>query len=197
MDLTRILEFFKYQNGLKAVLRNNGMPDGRRESSAEHSWSVAMMAWLLTDRIQAEKGVTLDQNKMLKMALVHDIVEIQAGDVAAWKSGDRQAVAPDERAAIEHIAATYFGGNQSEIYALWMEHEERQTLESKVVKACDQLCPLVYRVVFGASYHGTGVTREKLDDIFRDVVSFSSVTSELYELLAAEIAAKGLFDNQQ
>jgi putative hydrolase of HD superfamily len=189
-----LLEFFKYQNQLKVVLRTNRTSDNRRESSAEHSWSVAMMTWTLADIVATEMETQLDQTKMLKMALIHDLVEIEAGDVAAWKAEDRQAVSKHEVEAIEHIAVRYIPDQTSEMRQLWLEHEARQSLESKVVKACDQLCPLIYRLVFDNSYMNTGVTRQILDDLFLPIVSFSKVTTELYQLLADELDAKHLFD---
>jgi putative hydrolase of HD superfamily len=191
-----LLDFFKYQNQLKMVFRNNQNQEGRRESSAEHTWSVTMMAWLLTKPLEQELGVSLDQNRILKMALVHDLVEIDAGDVAAWDKSGRAAVAASEQAAIAAISEKLAGSNE-ELYPLWMEHDALETIESKLVKACDQLCPLIYRVVFHNSYQGSGVDRAKLDGIFLPIVAFSQVTTELYTALAEELEQQGLFDTKE
>lgn len=191
--LQQLVDFFKYQNRLKMVLRNNWNEQGRKESSAEHSWSVTMMAWLLTQPLEAELGVKLNQNSILKMALVHDLVEIDAGDVAAWDKSGREAIKDKEMWAIGQVAERLDGVND-EVKHLWIEHDELQSTESKLVKACDQLCPLLYRLVFGNSYHGTGMTRTKLDSIFLPIVEFSQLTRELYLSLAAELEQKQLFD---
>lgn len=190
----QLLDFFKYQNQLKMVFRANHNQDGRRESSAEHSWSVTMMAWLLTKPLAAELGMDLDQNRILKMALIHDLVEIDAGDVAAWDKSGRAAVVASEAAAITAIGQKLAGSNE-ELYPLWMEHDALETVESKLVKACDQLCPLIYRLVFHNSYRGSGVDRSKLDSIFLPIVDFSQLTMEIYVALADELDQQGLFDD--
>lgn len=191
-----LIQYFKFQNRLKTVLRNNWTQDNRRESSAEHSWSVAMMAWLLTKNIEDELGVKLDQARIIKMALVHDIVEIEAGDVAAWDNKGREDVKSDEQQAIEKITNHLAAPGGQEIHDLWIEHEERQTTEAKLVKACDQLCPLIYRLAFHCTYEGTGVDRAKLDSIFLNIVSFSKTTKDLYLSLANELDTQGFFDTK-
>lgn len=193
-NLQQLLDFFKYQNGLKMVLRNNWTIEGRKESSAEHSWSVAMMAWLLSKPLEEELGVKLNQNNILKMALVHDLVEIDAGDVAAWDKAGREEVKSKELMAIASIASR-LNDDESEIYQMWIEHDKLESVESKLVKACDQLCPLIYRIVFDNSYRGTGMTKKKLDSIFLPIVSFSKVTQEIYSSLAFELENKNLFDS--
>ena len=186
-DLTELLGFFKFQNRLKTVLRNNWTQDLRKESSAEHSWSVAMMAWFLSKKLSVEFGRELDQNKILKMALIHDIVEIEAGDVAAWDKDGRDMIKAKEQQAIDNIFIHLPGTDGQELHDLWLEHDKLETLESKLVKACDQLCPLIYRIVFHNTYAGTDMTREKLDEIFLKVVSFSEATQKLYSLLVTEL----------
>jgi putative hydrolase of HD superfamily len=187
IELTELLGFFKFQNGLKTVLRNNWTQDLRKESSAEHSWSVAMMAWFLSKKLAVEFGREMDQNKILKMALIHDIVEIEAGDVAAWDKGGREMIKAQEQQAIDNIFTHLPGADGQELHNLWMEHDKLETIESKLVKAYDQLCPLIYRIVFHNTYEGTGMTREKLDSIFLKVVSFSETTQKLYALLVVEL----------
>jgi putative hydrolase of HD superfamily len=185
--LEELLTYFRFQNKLKTVLRNNWTQDGRRESSAEHSWSVAMMVWLLTKTLEEELSINLDQMKAIKMALIHDIVEIDAGDVAAWDSEGREAVKNKEHLAIEHISRFFTSDSGQELHALWIEHDELETVESKLVKACDQLCPLIYRLVFDNTYEGTTMTKEKLDSIFLPIVNFSTTTRNLYLELSHEL----------
>lgn len=189
ISMNELLNYFKFQNRLKTVLRNNWTQDGRKESSAEHSWSVAVMVWFLTKNIEEELGIKIDQNKAIKMALIHDIVEIEAGDVAAWDKEGREQVKLGEMDAITNISNML---SSTEVHELWLEHEKRETIESKLVKACDQLCPLIYRVVFENSYEGTTMTPEKLDAIFLNIVSFSETTKILYAELVKELQEKKL-----
>ncbi len=190
--LEELLTYFKFHNRLKTVLRNNWTTDKRKESSAEHSWSVAVMTWLLTKNLETELNTTLDQNKIIKMALVHDLVEIEAGDVAAWDKAGREAVAASEMKAIENIFTHLPNSGGQEIHDLWIEHEKLETVESKLVKACDQMCPLIYRLVYHNTYEGTGMTREKLDDIFLKIVGFSKTTQDLYLLIASELEKENI-----
>ena len=192
--LEELIKFFKYQNLLKNVRRNNWTTDGRKESSAEHSWSVAMMVWFLKEYVEKDLKINLDENRLIKMALIHDLVEIEAGDVEAWNDDKRSLIAAQEEKAIETIDNTYFDKLTPNIKELWIEHEELKSYEAKLVKACDQLCPLIYRVVYNCSYNNTGVNRQKLDEIFIKIVSFSEVTLKMYHKLADEIEEKGLFD---
>lgn len=193
-SLQTLLEYFKFQNGLKTVYRSNGLSDGRKESSAEHSWSVAMMTWLLTDPLEKEFNTTLDQARLLKMALIHDLVEIEAGDVAAWDKQGRKAVAQSEQDAILSIRDRFAHIGGQEIFDLWQEHDQLRTLESKLVKACDQLCPLIYRLVFNDAYNGVGMNKEKLDGIFLPLVRFSKTTSDLYTQIRSELEENRILD---
>lgn len=195
-DLKQLLSYFKYQNKLKFVLRTNSAVGTRKESTAEHSWSVAMMSWMLTKPLEQELGVSLDQNKILKMALLHDIVEIDAGDVSAWDGQGRKAVKAGESEAIEKIKNMLPPELGSDVFELWHEHEQKNSTEAKLVKACDQLCPLIYRVTFNSGYAGTGVDRNTLDQIFLPIVSFSQLTQTLYTTLADEIETLNLFDEK-
>ncbi|MCA9385872.1 HD domain-containing protein [Candidatus Dojkabacteria bacterium] len=128
------------------------------------------------------------------MSLIHDLVEIDAGDVAAWDTSGRKRVEHDEYDAIAKIHQMLENSEGEELEKLWIEHEELKTIEAKLVKACDQICPLIYRVVFKSGYAGTGVDREKLDEILLKYVDFSETTKDLYYALTEEIAVLGLFD---
>lgn len=188
--------YFLYQNKLKNVYRHTRTEPERRESSAEHSWSAATMAWILTPYIEEEFNTKLDQLKIIKMALIHDIVEIDAGDVAAWNASAREDIVTDEHQAILALKARYQAPFSEEIYTLWMEHDALETLESKLVKGCDQLCPVIERVALNCDYKGTGVDREKLDNLVGKKVAFSQVLSHIYTHFADEMGSIGLFDNQ-
>jgi putative hydrolases of HD superfamily len=132
---------------LKRVIRRNTLIDGsRRENDAEHSWHLAMMAMTMSEH--APEGTDLD--KVVAMLLVHDIVEIDAGDTYIY---DRVAV--EEQAAREQAAADRIFGmlppDQSKrLRALWDEFEERVTPEARFAKALDRLAPIV------ANHHNEG-----------------------------------------
>lgn len=97
-----LLDFLALAEGLKRELRHSWLSDGRRESVAEHTWFVALVARLANGRL--EQPVRLD--RVPAMALVHDLAEAEAGDVPFFETGDRRAgKAARERAAMDRIAA--------------------------------------------------------------------------------------------
>ena len=98
----RLLDVLALAERLKRELRHSWLSDGRRESVAEHTWSVALMALLAGDHL--ERPVRLDS--ALAMAVLHDLAEAEVGDVLCFETGERRAgKAARERAAMERIAA--------------------------------------------------------------------------------------------
>lgn len=189
-NISYLIKYFKFQNRLKTVFRNNWTLEKRKESSAEHSWSVAIMVWLLSEQIEKELTTQINLEKAMKMALIHDIVEIEAGDIAAWDLEGRKKIQKNEHQAIKNINEKY---SMNEIYNLWVEHEKLLTIEAKLVKACDQMCPLIYRLVFNNAYEKNKMDRSKLDQIFLPLVSFSKTTLEMYNEIAEEMQKNHLF----
>ena len=132
---------------LKRIIRRNTLIDGsRRENDAEHSWHLGMMAMVMAEH--APPGTDLD--KVVAMLLVHDIVEIDAGDTYIY---DTMAV--EHQAALEQAAADRIFGMLPEdqcgrLRALWDEFEERRTREARFAKALDRLAPIL------ANHHNEG-----------------------------------------
>ncbi len=126
---------------LKSVFRRTLLLDGSRaENDAEHSWEMAAMALVLHE--YAEPGT--DLLKVLKMLLMHDLVEIDAGDTFVY-----DAAAAGDQADRELIAANRIFGlleepERSEFHALWREFEDRITPEARFARALDRLQPLLH-----------------------------------------------------
>lgn len=140
MDEQRnILKFLHEAEKLKSVLRHSWLSSGRRESTAEHSWRMALMAIVLHPYIKNKP----DLFKTLKMVLVHDLVEVYAGDVPIWKRDVSKKITlakqKKETAAIKKLAKLLPGKQGSEIKALWMEFEDGKTPESRFARALDRL----------------------------------------------------------
>lgn len=132
----RILDFLALSERLKTELRHSWLSDGRRESVAEHSWQMALMAILVHGRLASP----VDLGKALKMIVVHDLVEAEAGDVPYFETGARKAgKAAREQAAILSIRDRIGGATGQEIHDLWQEFEARETAEARLVAALDQL----------------------------------------------------------
>lgn len=123
---------------LKAVKRASYIAsENRKENSAEHSWHIAMSAWMLSKYLDLK----VDKEKLLKLALTHDICEIGAGDIFAYSA--ERASAGESEAIFMTSYKNSLSHYDQEIYLLWAEYEEQRTIESKVVRLCDHLLPFL------------------------------------------------------
>jgi putative hydrolases of HD superfamily len=132
----KVLAFLPLAERLKRELRHSWLSDGRRESVAEHTWFMALMA-LLTHR-RLEEPVSLE--RVLAMAIVHDLAEIEVGDIPYFETGDRKAKKAElELAAIGRIATMLPVPEGDLVKQLWLEFEEGNTPEARFVRALDHL----------------------------------------------------------
>ncbi|MCB0081064.1 MAG: HD domain-containing protein [Caldilineaceae bacterium] len=147
--LEQQITFFLELDKLKQVLRRT-RPGGstRYEDSAQHSWHLAMMALILTEHADAP----VDANRVLQMVLIHDVVEIDAGDTFLYDVEARRSKQEDERAAAERIFGLLPVDQAMHFRELWEEYEARQTPEAQFAYALDRLMPLLQ------NYHNQGST---------------------------------------
>jgi putative hydrolase of HD superfamily len=125
---------------LKQVLRRTVVTDGtRRENSAEHSWHLAMMALVLADA--ADEPV--DPLRVAQLLLIHDIVEIDAGDTFVYDAEGRAAKADREHVAAERIFGLLPDGQAEELRGHWEEFEHGGSTEARFARALDRLQPLL------------------------------------------------------
>ena len=131
-----ILNILKLAEKLKFELRHSWLSNGRQESVAEHTWQMSLMAVLVYRHL--EKPVNLEHT--LKMIIVHDLVEAEAGDIPFFETGLRKEQKYQrEQDAIEKIRKMIDIQTGQEIYNLFQEFELAQTLEAKLAKALDNL----------------------------------------------------------
>ena len=114
-------------------------PYPRRENDAEHSFSLALFAAVLAEY----SNEPLDVLKTMKMVLIHDIVEIDAGDTYCYDSAGNSTKAERENAAAKRLFGLLPKDFEEEFFALWREFEERKTPESKFANAMDRIQPLL------------------------------------------------------
>jgi putative hydrolase of HD superfamily len=152
----RRLDFLVAAHGLTAVERVNRLLDGSRaETSAEHSWHLALTASILARELAPE----LDLARVLEMLLVHDVVEVDAGDVPIYDVAAREAVAAAERAAADRLFGLLGDDEGARLHALWHEFEDAHTPEARFAKAVDRLQPmLVHWAGTGEAWAARGVT---------------------------------------
>ncbi len=141
------LRFLLEADRLKGVLRQSPIIDGsRRENSAEHSWHLALMSLVLGE--YAPAGT--DLSRVTAMTVVHDLVEIDAGDLFVYAGAEAQARQEEaERAAADRLFGLLPAGQAAEFRALWNEFEERRTPEAKFARALDRLQPMLANYQLG------------------------------------------------
>ncbi len=155
------LAFFMEADRLKSVERRNHLADGsRRENTAEHSWHLGIAALVLAP-FAAEP---VDVGTAVAMALVHDIVEIDAGDTFAYDEAEGAAT---KQAREEEAADRLFGllpaATGQRFRALWDEYERGDTAEARFVMAIDRMAPMLLNLAEGAStWREHGITRSRV-----------------------------------
>lgn len=112
---------------------------GRNENDAEHAWHMAIMAYLLREYANEE----VDIARVMLMCLIHDIVEIEAGDTYAYDTEGKKSQKAREDAAKEKLYSLLPEDQKQELTALFDEFEEYQTAEAKFAHAMDNLQPLL------------------------------------------------------
>ncbi|HZJ83458.1 MAG TPA: HD domain-containing protein, partial [Clostridia bacterium] len=125
------------------------MDGSREENDSEHSWHLALMAMVLYEHSSAKD---LDILKVLKMLLVHDIVEIDAGDTFCYDEKGNEDKAEREVKAADRIFNLLPSDQSSEFRSLWEEFEEKKTPEAMFAASLDRLQPLI------SNYHTNGHT---------------------------------------
>lgn len=157
--LARQLEFIVEIDRLKTVLRRTLLADSsRHENSAEHSWHIALAAVTLAEHGEAAAGRALDIGRVVRMLLVHDVVEIDAGDTYAYDTAAHDDKEARERAAARRIFGLLPEDQAAEVWALWEEFEARRTAEARFANAVDRLMPMIHNFVTeGAAWRQHGV----------------------------------------
>lgn len=158
--LARQLEFILELDKLKTVLRRSYLlHEDRRENSAEHSWHVAMAAIVLSEHAQEP----IDVGHVIELMLVHDIVEIDAGDAIVYDIAAREAKAAAERQAAERIFGLLPDEQAERLRALWHEYEEGDSPEVRFARSLDRLLPLLQNIhTQGRTWREHGVRKHQV-----------------------------------
>jgi putative hydrolase of HD superfamily len=159
-DLSRQIEFIKEVDKLKYILRKTKLfNSNRNENDAEHSWHLSVMAIVLADHANFK----VDLLKVIKMLLIHDIVEIDAGDTFIYDTQKNHENTAQEREAARRIFGILPEHQAEELIAIWEEFEEQQTNEAKFARAMDRLEPLLQNTSNnGGTWNEFGVNYDKV-----------------------------------
>lgn len=157
--------FLNEADRLKSVLRATTLVDGSRpENSGEHSWHLALYALVLAD--QAEPGV--DINRVVRMLLIHDLVEIDVGDVPIHSANGQAHASVETQAAEAKAADRIFGilpqDLRDTLRALWEEFEAAETPDARFAKSLDRVQPVMANLMSGGGTWTTyNVTFDQLE----------------------------------
>ncbi|MFL1381619.1 MULTISPECIES: HD domain-containing protein [unclassified Nocardiopsis] len=174
------LRFLLEVDKLKRILRQNLLVDGsRRENSAEHSWHLALTARTFAE--YAPEGTDID--KVVEMLVLHDIVEIDAGDTFLFDQVSSQTQAERERAAADRIFPLLPEDQAELARALWEEFEARVTAEARFARAVDRLSPML------ANWHNEGGTWVRFGITRAQVMEKVKLIAEGSEALGAYATA--------
>lgn len=187
-QLSQQLRFLVEVDKVKAILRKSKLFDGSRfENDAEHSWSIALMAVLL--REHANFPVNLE--KAITMLLIHDIVEIDAGDSFLY-AAERADAHAKERLAAERIFGMLEPTQRDHFLQLWEEFEARDTIEARFASVFDRLEPILQNYVNeGFTWKQNHVTYEMVVAKNRHIAEGSQVLWEFVLFLLDDAVRKG------
>lgn len=188
-QLAARIRFIYEVDALKAELRQALLADGsRRENSAEHSWHLALIAMVMAPHAKEP----IDLERAIRILLVHDIVEIDAGDVDIYDYEARKNKEAEEIAAADRIFALLPEPEASEMRGLWDEYEARETPEARFAYSCDRLQPFLLNLAIGgAAWTRRGVTASEVKAVNSKMADGLDGVWEIVESLIDQAVADG------
>ncbi len=186
--LTKQIEFLKEVEKLKLVLRANKVLGGTRaENSAEHSWHVTLMALVLSKHAEG----SIDLQRVLKMLLIHDLVEIDAGDTWLY-AADQQTKLTTEHQGATRLFGMLPDAQQREFLHLWQEFEARESADAKYAACIDGIQPLLNHLQTGEPSAGV-IPAEKVRAKKAFIQRAAPLLWPLVENLIAASVERGLY----
>ena len=187
--LKKQLEFALEIDKEKNIFRQTHLSgNGRRENDAEHAWHMAVMAYLLREYSNEE----IDIAKVMLMCLIHDVVEIDAGDTYAYDEENLKTQKAREDAAKERIYSLLPEDQKQELIALFDEFEAYETPEARFARAMDNIQPLILNVSNeGGDWKEHAVTSKNVYGRQRKTALGSNILFEAADELIQEQIRKG------
>jgi putative hydrolase of HD superfamily len=189
-NLFKQIEFIKEIDKLKYIQRKTKLFNSdRNENDAEHSWHLALMAIVLAEH----SNEPIDTLKVLKMVLIHDIVEIDAGDTFIYDTSKSHSNTEEERLAANRIFGLLPQAQATEFIAVWEEFEAGETNEAKFARTMDRLEPLLQNTSNqGGTWNEFGVNYTKVYEKKKVMKEGSNTIWNYAEALINESVAKGI-----
>lgn len=185
------LDFIIEIDKLKQVYRQTFLIDGtRKENDAEHSWHLAMMSILLAEHARHQN---LNMPRVLKMVLIHDLVEIDAGDTYCYAQERLNAENnAREQEAAKRIFSILPSDQAHEFMDLWREFEQAQTPEACFAAALDRFQPLLHNFLTkGKSWQEHGITSEQVRARNKDIQEGSTLLWNYAQEMIQKASEKG------
>lgn len=188
--INKILSFLQEIEKYKTVEREMFSSNlTRTESDAEHSWHIAMFLLLF----KKELPENLNMKKMLKLALMHDLVEIYAGDTFAFDKENQATKKEREFQAAGKLFSQLPEDLYKEFMDLFNEYEEAKTSEAKIVKSFDKIQPILQNLCSdGKSWKKHGITFSDIDEYKRKYMEHNDFVLKIYEKLLNDAKKRGL-----
>lgn len=159
--LDQQLRFTAEIDKMTAIFRRTMLIDGsRRENDAEHSWHIAVMAMLFEEYATEQVNIS----RAVKMCVVHDLIEIYAGDTFAYDAAGNADKAEREAAAADKLFAQLPNEQGAEIRSLWEEFDAMQTSDAKYAACMDRLQPFLHNTLTGGhTWVESGTARKSVE----------------------------------
>ncbi len=178
--LASVLRFVQIADGFKTIARQSWLTgETRQETDAEHCWHMALFALLLVDELDVE----VDLAHVIALIIVHDLVEIYAGDAYAFDYvGEEQDA--KERAAAERLFGVLLSDMGAKVMAWWREFEEGKTPEAQFARSLDRLQAFNQSILSGGrDWKEHAVSRSKTERRMKSARSFDPVITALADSL--------------
>ncbi|MEE1442486.1 MAG: HD domain-containing protein [Blautia sp.] len=187
--LKKQMDFLLEVDKLKFIYRQTYLSNGeRKENDAEHSWHLALMAVLL----QEYSNEPVDVVKVMTMVLIHDLVEIDAGDTYAYDTAGNQTKREREVKAAQRIFGILPKDQEEAFRALWEEFEAYETPEAKFAHVCDNMQPfMLNHATGGRSWQEHGVKKSQVLNRNRYLEDGSKTMKQYFDEIIEEHVKEG------
>lgn len=192
--LLKDIEFIVELDKMKSILRQTSLiEEDKREDDAQHSWHIAVMTMVLNEYANEE----LDDKKVIKMLLIHDIVELYAGDTFCYDEKGNKDKRERELLAADKIFGMLKEEKALEFRALWDEFEEMETPEALFAASMDRLQPMLNNYYNGGgTWKKFGVDKEAIYKRIAPVKESSDKLWEFVEHMIEDAYSRGLIENK-
>jgi putative hydrolases of HD superfamily len=191
--LLQQMEFLIEADRLKTIIRRNYIADGsKRENDAEHSWYFSLAVLILAEHSNNK----IDICKVIKMAIIHDLVEIYAGDTFIYDEQGKETQKERERIASEKIFGLLPEDQKMQYIELWNEFEDNRTDESKFARSIDRIVPVLLNLKSGGmGWKENTIDYARVYEISSKIAGGSSTLWHYIKEQLEENKGKGLFYN--